>query len=207
MLSQICYCKVLRSSDSDLETTHNTFCACLVLLNAFSNNFSQNSSIWKRRTPLSNQQPSSFFPLLPCWPSTWSLLGSSVLAAEFELGDFLTLPVYTNFYLIHTWIFWVSPYTKNKNWHMLLYIKFFYLNKSTCFQQDLILPAFFERDCPRHTWNWLSNTWRIFRSIILCSIVSARTINLDSLNAWSLCTNPLWSPRSFSTSSSNLKQN
>ena len=37
--------------------------------------------------------------------SSPSFLGSSVLAAEFELGDFLTLPVYTNFYLIHTWIF------------------------------------------------------------------------------------------------------
>ena len=35
----VCYCKILRSSDSDLETTHNTFCACLVLLNAFSDNF------------------------------------------------------------------------------------------------------------------------------------------------------------------------
>ena len=32
--SQICYCKILRSSDSDLETTRNTFCGYLVLLNA-----------------------------------------------------------------------------------------------------------------------------------------------------------------------------
>jgi len=38
-------------------------------------------------------------------------------------------------------------------------------------------------------------------------VVSARTINRDSFNAWSLHTNPLWSPRSFSTSSSSFKQN
>ena len=49
-------------------------------------------------------------------------------------------------------------------------------------------------------------TCRILRSIILCSVVSARTISRDSFKAWSLCTNPLLSPKSFSTSSSSWQQ-